>query len=286
MKRLLIRVVLFLAFAAPNLFAAEQASNESRVEASDVAHAYWQRHREGWFWYDDPPIERAGKQNPKRVESKSPSIAKPPELIEHETLVKRLEDLKNIAFINPTERNIKAYLDLQTEVVQRASYFADVWQRVVWANPYMDFTVQGRPMNAAALEVYDRQKEHATTDLLTSLAQTHVLFFFFRSDCPYCHRFAPLLKTFEAKHGLKIYPISMDGGALPDFPHPNLDNGISNTLNVRMVPTLFLASPGKAEIIPLGAGILSETELLQRIATAVKPLDAEPALTRASAAPK
>jgi conjugal transfer pilus assembly protein TraF len=256
--------------AAPTLGWAD-ATAETKSSVS-----YWQRLQEGWFWYEDPPKPREEERSPVAPAAGTPIPPKPRELAEHETLVKRLEDLRNIAFMNPTEGNVKAYLDMQTHVVEKASMFADVWQRVVWANPYMDFTVRGRPVNAQALEVYDRQKERATSDLLASLSRTHVLFFFFRSDCPYCHQFAPLLRNFEREFGLTIFPISVDGGGLPDFPNPNRDNGIVTNLGVNTVPALFLASPSKGEIIPLGAGLMSETELLERIRIATKPVETQP----------
>ena len=52
------------------------------------------------------------------------------------------------------------------------------------------------------LEVYDREREAAQIRTAEHLARTHVLFFVFRSDCPYCQQFAPLLKSFEQKFGL------------------------------------------------------------------------------------
>ena len=90
-------------------------------------------------------------------------------------------------------------------------------------------------------------------------------------DCPYCHQFAPLLKDFEAKFGLKIVPISVDGGGLPEFRSPRVDNGIARTLDVRQVPALFLAEPRGGKITPIGYGVLSESELLERIFVVTQP---------------
>jgi hypothetical protein len=84
------------------------------------------------------------------------------------------------------------------------------------------------------------------------------LFFLFRSDCPYCQQFAPLLQRFEQKFGLPVFAISLDGGTLPEFPRARVDNGIAATLNVAQVPALFLASPRTNVITPLGYGVLPE----------------------------
>lgn len=240
-----------------------------------VEHSYWRDRERGWFWYDDPLPERS--EVPKPRSKALPTVSapavpqKPSELVEFEALQKSVEDLRNIAIINPSEHNIRNYLNIQNFVIEKASTFADVAQRVIWATPELDPTVTGRPVNAKALEVFDREQAGARTSTAAQLSQTHALFFFFRSDCPYCHQFAPLLKDFEAKFGLRIVPISVDGGGLPEFRNPRVDNGIARTLDVRQVPALFLAEPGNGKITPLGYGVLSESELLERIYVVTQP---------------
>jgi conjugal transfer pilus assembly protein TraF len=240
-------------------------------EANPGEGPYWRHRERGWFWYEDPPSERKEAPGPKPKAIAPATPGKPAELVEFEALQKRVEELRNIAIISPTERHIRNYLAIQNFVIEKASTFADVAQRVIWATPELDPTVSGRPVNAKALEVFDRQQEQARTNTVAQLARTHALFFFFRSDCPYCHQFAPLLRAFEAKWGLKIVPVSVDGGGLPAFPHPRVDNGIARTLDVRQVPALFLAEPASGRITPVGYGVVSEAELLERIETVTRP---------------
>ena len=90
-----------------------------------------------------------------------------------------------------------------------------------------------------------------------------------RQDCPYCHAFAPTLAAFQARHGIQVVAISVDGGPLPSFPNARPDNGIATALKVSQVPAVFLAQPFTGKISPIGFGVLSESQLLERIATAV-----------------
>ena len=264
-------------FLLANTGAAVPPTTKTAVDRDDarVDDSYWRDRERGWFWYDDPPPERndGPKPKPKAIPTITAPTAskKPSELVEFAALQKRVEDLRNIAIINPSEQNIRNYLNIQNFVIEKASTFADVAQRVIWATPELDPTVTGRPVNAKALEVFDREQAGARTNTVAQLAQTHALFFFFRSDCPYCHQFAPLLKDFEAKFGLRIIPISVDGGGLPEFRSPRVDNGIARTLDVRQVPALFLAEPRNGKITPLGYGVLSESELLERIYVVTQP---------------
>ena len=79
------------------------------------------------------------------------------------------------------------------------------------------------------------------------------------------------LEAFQARHGIQIVPISVDGGGLPTFTQYRRDNGISRTLQVTQVPAVFLAEPFTGKITPIGFGVLSESQLIERIATVTAP---------------
>ena len=72
--------------------------------------------------------------------------------------VRRVEDLRGIAVMRPTEANVRRYMELEAKVVAQASTFADVAQRVAWTMPELDPSLQGRPVNAKALEVFEAQQ--------------------------------------------------------------------------------------------------------------------------------
>ena len=243
----------------------------SRQIAAVVTSPFWDDYRRGWHFYEDPEFELPSPPKTPPKAEKPVREPRAPELIEFERLQKRLEDYRNIAIIKPTEANVRRYMELEARVVRQASYFSDVAQRVAWSTPDLDMTLQGRPVNARAIEVFDREQTQSRNQSLASLARSHVIFFFFRSDCPYCHAFAPTLEAFQARHGIQIVPISVDGGGLPNFPQFRRDNGISRTLQVTQVPAVFLAEPFSGTITPIGFGVLSESQLVERIATVTAP---------------
>lgn len=237
-------------------------------------YLFWDDFRRGWHFYEDPEPEVQPAPPPKPIPPKPEPKrrdTRAPELIEFEQLQKRLEEYRNIAIIRPTEDNVRRYMQLEAQVVRQASYFSDVAQRVAWATPDLDMTLQGRPVNSKAIEVFDREQTTSRTHSLADLSRTHVLFFFFRSDCPYCHAFAPTLEAFQARYGVQIVPVSVDGKGLPNFPNFRRDNGIARTLQVTQVPAVFLAEPYTGKITPIGFGVLSESQLVERIATVSAP---------------
>lgn len=225
----------------------------------------WQNPERGNVWY--PPL-RADPAPPLEETPESPEKADPPkaaELDEFERIQKRLGELRNIAIISPTEENLKAYIAFQEQQMQRASVFADQWRRTLWANP--DLKYEGRPVNAAGIASFDASQANQVRQSIGSVAATHGLYFFFRSDCPYCHAMAPTLRLLEQTHGIRVIAISLDGGTLPQFPQAISDKGQAAALGVRAVPSFYLASPKQRTVHPLGTGVLSLAALEERIFT-------------------
>lgn len=243
--------------------------------ASDKPAGYWSDAWRGWHFYEEPQEEPAALKPPAvpaappapfpRTPVKPPPRQKPPEVVELEQLRQAVEELRLIAVMRPTEANVRRYMELESKVVARASLFADVAQRVAWSNPELDPTLQGRPVNAVALEVFEKQQLGNRSASIAHLGKDHVLLFVFRSDCPYCHAMAPILDAFRARHGIQVVGISVDGGVLPGFADARRDNGIATTLRVTQVPAVFLAQPFTGRITPIGFGVLSEAQLLERI---------------------
>ncbi len=245
---------------------------ESNAFADAQPQTYWSDNWRGWHFYEEPPVDEVTKPvAPRATAPAAAELPKAPELQAFERLQKELEARRNIAIMRPTEANVRSYMALESQVVERASYFADMAQRVAWATPELDPTLRGRPVGAKALEVFEQQQLVDRSLSIATLGRDHVLLFFYRSDCPYCHAFAPTLQAFQARHGIKVVAIAVDGGPLPGFPDARADNGIATTLKVSQVPAVFLAQPFSGKITTIGYGVLSEAQLLERIAAVASP---------------
>ncbi len=239
---------------------------------------FWGDTWRGWHFYEDPVPEAEPPRPVPPKPTSTPAAARdsrrdhrPPELVELERLRKRVEDLRGIAVMRPTEANVRRYMELESKVVVQASTFADVAQRVAWTTPELDPSLQGRPVNAKALEVFEAQQLGDRSRSIAELGRDHVLLFFFRGDCPYCHAFAPILEAFQGRHRIRVEAVSLDGGALSGFVSARRDNGTAAALRVTQVPAVYLAQPFTGRIVPIGFGVLSESQLLERISAAATP---------------
>jgi conjugal transfer pilus assembly protein TraF len=174
------------------------------------------------------------------------------------------ERKRALAIIKPTPENLKRYIVAQEALMDRASVFSDVWRRVIWANPELNYQLRN-PSNNAAIQVRDTQRARKASETLAGLAGEWGIFFFFRSDCPYCHRLAPTLKWLSEQYGIAVFPISLDGGGLPEFPQPSRDNGMAAALGVSVVPLVVLGNVKDRRLLPIGSGVLSAQEIVERI---------------------
>jgi conjugal transfer pilus assembly protein TraF len=242
--------------------AAAAATLALSAHAADTAPTYWggstwQDPDRGFLWYAPPKPPKSDKPQPK--------AKKPYQQLTNKELGAEIERLLALAVEKQSPEAVKEYLFLQQYAMDRASSFSDVFRRTVWTTPELDYSLRSRPTNAIALAAYDQQRDGRKAAASDQLAKTHGMFFFFRGNCTYCHQLAPILKMYERQYGVEVFPVSLDGGTLAAFPNAKLDNGMSQNLNVSTVPAVFLADKRTGRIQPVGYGVMSLDELVNRV---------------------
>jgi conjugal transfer pilus assembly protein TraF len=148
--------------------------------------------------------------------------------------------------------------------MDQSQRFSEAWKQVVLTTPSLDETLV-HPVNQNARHIYYDEQRRQLFKKIQGLASEYGLFFFFRQNCPYCHHFAPVVKRFTGKYGWFVLGISLDGGSLPEFPHAKQDNGIVERLGITHVPALIALHPQTGKLIPLAYGMVSESEIEERI---------------------
>ena len=256
------------------LLAASSACAMTQPESGIVGwweRSIWDDPARTYQWYPpDPP--------PKAEAAPKPEKPKPKDIRDLKTvkeIKEELERLRDVAVMTPTPRNVQRFLDAQQYVMEKGALFADVARRVVWATPELDYSLRRPTVNAAIHTYKDIRKGDEQAAVLAAM-RTHGLYFFMRSDCPYCHQMGPVLKYLESAYGLEVFPVSLDGAGVPGYPAPRPDNGIARVLGVNTVPALYLMprNPVSGDApIPVGFGMLSAAEIVNRIhvLTRLKP---------------
>ena len=250
-----------LLMAAPAAWSDEPAAPAQPAEqASGPALVYFERHADGWFWYHDPKLSKPAPkaEKPETVGSDKDD---PVKVVEAEH--KALEQALDRAIVTPTPENVKAYLELNQHLMAQAGDFAEAWRGAIWSNPSLDYSLVS-PVGSSAYVKAD-QDAAADEQKLMQAAQQWGLVFFFRGTCPYCHKFAPLLKQFAEHYGFRTVDVSLDGGGLPEFPNPQPNNQAAQNLRVEAVPAVYLVNPRTRQVVPAVFGLVGWSDLVQRL---------------------
>lgn len=227
---------------------------------------------EGWYWYQDPqkeeeetlepPIPPVAEATPEPKESKPVDQGHPPFSLKW--VQEMLPKYKEKAWDDPTPENVQAYFLIQRFAMDKANRFADVAQKVVVGNIFLDESLR-RPLTMGFQKYVDYKAQQNAQEVLQKIAQKAGIFFFFKSDCRFCEVQAATIKDFELL-GFQILAISVDGGELPNFKFENtrIDEGQAYAMGVTSTPAMFLIDEN-GTFTPLGQTLIGNNELQERI---------------------
>jgi conjugal transfer pilus assembly protein TraF len=227
------------------------------VYATDI---FTKKRSEGWHWYED----RRQQQEIIDKDQAQPELPK-------ETASQRLQKLRqeiqlklDAAIDNPSSENLESYMLVQRRLMDKSQNFAENWQRVLYTKPYLDETITN-PVNQAANHIYLDQQKESRFNKIKGLSAEYGLIFLYKGNCPYCRNFAPLAKKFAEKYKWSVMAISLDSKFLPEFPVSKNNNGIAEKLGIDVVPALIAIHPSTGKVIPLAYGMVSESEIEDRV---------------------
>lgn len=220
----------------------------------------------GWFWYEVAEEKEETAQN-----ERPPTITKktlpPREVLKNQG--KQWEDALATAILRPNRENIIQYLSETKKINEQASNFANEFKKLIWINPQYDYTLEN-PVSTEAIIATNEKKLLEQKQTLKRMAKDWGILFFFKGECPYCHRFAPIIKKFAAEYGFSLMAVSLDGSVLAEFPRPEKNNQMGRKLNIATVPAVFLVNPSRDIVVAVGYGYSGWTELQEKVMEAWK----------------
>lgn len=219
----------------------------------------------GWNFYCDPKLKKPSKEKSNKATSKEIQTAESDPVEQLDKIRKKLESLKAAAIVNPTKENVTAYLKYQKEQLDRSSVFADQYQRVTWQNSDLNYLLK-RPTGTVAKQTWQANREtEIATNLKENISENYGLFFFFRSDCVYCHAYAPIIKRFIERENITLMAISLDNKPISGFENFRKDSGQAKKLGINATPATVLFNKKTGEVTTVGFGLITEDELAERM---------------------
>lgn len=253
-------LALSLAGVAVPVLAQSRGATTDGVERTDASDDFYceERRLGQWFYCSKPkPAEQERQVSAGPQRSSVERMA---------AITRQLDELKAKAILDPTEENVIAYVRFQREQLDRASTFSDTWQRALWQNPDLDYTLQ-RPVSTVGKRAWLDNRRADRDAVLASLSQRYGLFYFYAQSCGACDLFSPILRSVADSHRMAVMAVSMDGGPSRDFPNYVVDAGQRARMGIpgNETPALVLFDTVTRRTIPVGYGILSADEIMDRI---------------------
>jgi len=220
-------------------------------------------YRRGWHWYEEKittPEESTKEMQEKPENGNNSEDPSEKMKLTRETIQRALDK----AVLNPTKENVTEYIKLQNQLSSQASRFQHQWQAALLEHPEEDYSVQ-HPTNTVGRQVEIEAEKKSEEAVLRELAKNSGLFFFYRSTCPYCRRFAPIVRNFSENYHIPVVAVTTDGVALPEFPDSVPDRGQAARFNVQAEPALFAVNPYTHKAFPIAYGLTSEDEIRRNL---------------------
>jgi len=234
-----------------------QAPRQEQAGAQSGDSFYCAERRLGYWFYCVRPKAPPADQAPPHASSATAQL---------DAITTTLRELKARAIIEPSPENVTAYIRFQREQLDRASLFSDVWQRAIWQDPELDYTLE-RPVGTLAKRQWQDARTAERDTVMANLSERYGLFYFFAQTCGACEVMSPIVKSVADRWHLTVRAISTDGGPSRHFPNYSVENGQRPRMGLepRITPALVLWDSVAKRPIPIGYGVLSADELQDRI---------------------
>lgn len=253
------RIERWLAVAALVLAAPAAASDAPLVETRDGSDAFYCGERQLGYWF------YCARPKPKS-ESNPETQAPPSATSQLDAVTSELRELKAKAILAPTPQNVTAYIRYQRAQLDRASLFSDVWQRAIWQDPDLDYTLH-RPVSTLGKRQWQDARNSERSVVLARLSERYGLFYFFAQSCAACEVMSPIVQGVANNWRITVRAISTDGGPSRTFPNYTVETNQRARMGLepKVTPAVVLWDAAKSRAVPIGYGVMSADELQDRL---------------------
>lgn len=219
---------------------------------------YCEERRLGYWFYCERP-----KTPDQNSPSPAPAASATSQL---DAITATLRELKAKAILEPTPANVTAYIRFQRAQLDRASLFSDVWQRAIWQDPELDYTLQ-RPVSTLGKRQWQDSRSAERNAAMAQLSERYGLFFFFAQSCGACEVMSPIVQSVASTWHIAVRAISTDGGPSRHFPNYTVETNQRSRMGLepKITPAVVLWDAQTGRPITIGYGVMSADELQDRI---------------------
>ena len=210
-----------------------------------------------WFYCSKPKLPERQEPQPLSEQTATSRL---------DAITATLRELKAKAILEPSPENVTAYIRFQRRQLDQASLFSDVWQRSIWQEPELDYTLQ-RPVSTLGKRAWQDSRKSERDAVMAHLSERFGLFYFFAQSCGACEVMSPIVQGVATTWHIAVRAISTDGGPSRHFPRYTVETNQRQRMGLDpgITPAVVLWDAAAGRAIPIGYGVMSADELQDRI---------------------
>lgn len=240
----------------------------SLVKSAEAAADYLIVKDKGWYRYEKPKVEEPLADNI-TVDNETvftmPVMPPDKELLvmSPEKFSKLFKETEAYTMSYRTLENFDKYAKLRTIMFKRSMEFMNVGTLWGQLNPE-DSSETWFPSSGFGQASYQAQVNDIRSTYIRSNRENFGLLYFYRPDCDYCEKQAPLIAYFEDMSGWSVKKINAS-----EMPEALM------RFNVKSVPTLILVERETERWLLVSAGLMTVEEIEERLYRTIKYLKGE-----------
>lgn len=236
---------------AAEVVAPSTEEDQPQMRPADSDPKFWEKAKEGYYWYKDPPKEDAKKtEKPQRKLPSLKDFSKQQLWDMHPDDFKKVEeDFRKKAIQTLEPAHVKEYMAIVDIARRKSLAYTSVQQYVLKNSPQYNTTRDEPKMNPAR-NVAQRTADEAIAQRVRTGANDYGLMYFYSPSCPYCVEQSKILEMFRKKHSWDIKPINIDNAP-----------AMAAQFKVQTTPTLVMVYRYHKEAVPVCVGMCTLTDM-------------------------
>lgn len=255
-------ILVLLGFVAP-VYAKKviDRSTARFTEMNDAqendAKVFYDREKEGWYWYvvlpDAPEEDKDPRRKPVPVYTYDRLWAMHPD-----DFKQHFDQVLKQAVQFPTENNMAHFLQVMDTARRKASAVASVAGLVSQKHPQFS-TEDVYPITAPGRAALTGMQIREYEETIYNARSEFALIMFTRASCAFCEAQQSILRFFEQQYN---WPVRMvDADAAP---------ALAGQFGIEQAPSLILVHKGSQDYLPVSSGVISLSKLKKRLYRSIR----------------
>ncbi len=234
--------------------------------AGPDANTFYDKSRQGWFWYENPPVAME-KQEGQPEKTPHGALSLDTFAIENlwsmhpDDFQELLNGFQKQAVQFPSEENVLQYLTIQDIARRKALAYTHTASYVTQKYSNLFRMNQVYPTTGPGVTARVQMQRGEIAEALGSGRADHALLFFVNPHCPFCEQQQQILGYFMEKYDWQVRTV--DTEQQPEA---------AARFNITVTPTLLLIKKGQSESMPVATGVISLSELERKLYRAIRYL--------------